>query len=142
MESLKEQLRQAGLKATRSRIEVLRALRELGGHRSADDIYRLLAERGEGLPRGSIFKVVGDLSRANILMVTDVGPGRTLYEWADEWHHHFVCRCCGTILDVPCVGGLNPCLLPGAPIPALVEAAQIIFRGVCHICLDHSPEAG
>jgi Fur family ferric uptake transcriptional regulator len=139
MESLKEKLRHAGLKATKSRLDVLRALQELGGHRSADDIRRLLAEQGEEPPRGSIFKVVGDLCRAHILMVTDAGPGRTLYEYADEWHHHFVCRLCGTILDVPCWEGRKPCLAPEAGIPAVIEEAQIIFRGVCHPCLESPP---
>ena len=135
MNSLREKLHGAGLKATRSRIGVMRALRDMGGHRSADDIHRILAERGENLPRGSIFKVVGDLCRAEILMVTDAGPGRTLYEYAERWHHHFVCRSCGSILDVPCVEGVKPCLLPDVAIPARIDEAQIIFRGICHECL-------
>lgn len=136
MESLREKLHGAGLKATKSRVEVMRALRDLGGHRSADDIHRLLQERGQGLPRGSIFKIVADLCRAEILMVTDAGPGRTLYEYSDQWHHHFVCRRCGVILDVPCVEGLKPCLRPDVAIPAHIEEAQIIFRGICQGCLE------
>jgi Fur family ferric uptake transcriptional regulator len=123
------------LKATRSRLGVLSALAALGGHQSADEIHRALQEKGERLPRGSIFKVVGDLCRSGVLMVTDVGPGRTLYEVADCWHHHFVCRRCRAIMDVPCVVGSKPCLLPDAAIPAVIEEAQIIFRGVCHACL-------
>jgi Fur family ferric uptake transcriptional regulator len=124
------------LKATRSRLGVLSALVALGGHQSADEIYRALQEKGERLPRGSVFKVVGDLCRSGILMVTDVGPGRTLYEVADSWHHHFVCRRCRTILDVPCAKESKPCMLPDSSFPALIEEAQIIFRGVCHACLE------
>ena len=132
MKHLEEHLHRVGLKATRPRLEVLRVLRDLGGHRSADDIHQAL----EGaLPRGTVFKVVGDLSRAQLLMVTDAGPGRSLYEFSDVWHHHFVCRRCGVILDVPCVEGHKPCLTPETSFGGLVEEAQIIFRGVCEECL-------
>jgi Fe2+ or Zn2+ uptake regulation protein len=129
-----EIIRNAGLKATRSRLSVLNALAEIGGHCSADQVYQHLNQKGEGVPRGTVFKVVGDLSESGVLMVTDVGPGRTLYEYAEVWHHHFVCRKCSRILDVPCVEGRKPCLLPDVEVPAIIEEAQIIFRGVCHEC--------
>lgn len=131
-----EILHDSGLKATHSRLSVLNALAEMGGHCSADDVYQHLCENGNALPRGTVFKVVGDLSESGVLMVTDAGPGRTLYEYAAEWHHHFVCRKCKCILDVPCVEGRKPCLLPDAEVPALIEEAQIIFRGVCNECLE------
>lgn len=134
METLKEKLKERGLKVTRSRLKVLQVLRDQGGHRSADEIFRFLEELGEPLPRGSVFKVVGDLARHNLLMVTDAGPGRALYEYSSEWHHHFVCRACGVILDVPCVEGRKPCLLPEVSVPATIEEAQIIFRGICDDC--------
>lgn len=129
-----QNLREAGLKVTSSRLRVLRALSDMGGHCSADQVHSYLAEQGLEVPRGTVFKVVGDLSTKGVLMVTDVGPGKTLYEYADHWHHHFVCRVCDKILDVPCFEGRKPCLLPGADLPATIEEAQIIFRGVCHSC--------
>lgn len=135
MDALREKLHEVGLRATRSRLEVLRVLHEAGGHRSADQIFEMLQSQGLAIPRGSVFKVVADLCSSGILMVTDVGPGRTLYEFADEWHHHFVCRRCGVIMDVPCVVGEKPCLVPEEAIPARIEEAQIIFRGLCHGCL-------
>ena len=134
MQATSNILRSAGLKVTNSRLQVLEVLKTLGGHRSADDICRYLESEGKALPRGSVFKVVGDLAAHHVLMVTDAGPGKTLYEYAEEWHHHFVCRSCGEILDVPCIEGRKPCLLPDASVPARIEEAQIIFRGICHQC--------
>jgi Fe2+ or Zn2+ uptake regulation protein len=131
-------LRTAGLKATKSRLMILKALGDLGGHCSADQVHQFLGEQGHCVPRGTVFKVVGDLSQRGVLMVTDAGPGRTLYEYADKWHHHFVCRKCHKILDVPCVEGRKPCLLPDVDVPATIEEAQIIFRGVCHDCASAS----
>ena len=134
-----EIIRNAGLKATHSRLAVLDALAAMGGHCSADEVFHHLEEHGENVPRGTVFKVVGDLSECGVLMVTDAGPGRTLYEYADVWHHHFVCRKCSRILDVPCVEGRKPCLMPDVEVPAIIEEAQIIFRGVCNDCLNQAP---
>jgi len=130
-----EIIRSSGLKATHSRLAVLHALAEMGGHCSADDVFHYLEKQGDNVPRGTVFKVVGDLSGCGVLMVTDAGPGRTLYEYAEDWHHHFVCRKCSRILDVPCVEGRKPCLMPDVELPAVIEEAQIIFRGVCHQCM-------
>ena len=134
MKDFSTALREVGLKATKSRLSVLEALAEMGGHCSADEVHQYLTGRGQAVPRGTVFKVVGDLSEQGVLMVTDAGPGRALYEYAEEWHHHFVCRICKTIFDVPCVEGRKPCLLPDVEVPAVIEEAQIIFRGVCNEC--------
>jgi Fur family ferric uptake transcriptional regulator len=127
-------LREAGLRVTRPRRLVFAALREAGGHRSVDDIVRLCADRGESLGRMTIYNVVGDLTRVGLVMCADAGPGRALYEAADEWHHHYVCRLCGAIFDVPCAKGEKPCLDPPDDAPGTVDEAQVIFRGVCHAC--------
>lgn len=131
-------IREAGLKVTKSRLAVLEALADLGGHNSADEVHNFLLARGREFPRGTVFKVVNDLSQTGVLMITDAGPGRTLYEYAEEWHHHFVCRICGDIIDVPCMENTKPCLQPCVELAGVVEEAQIIFRGVCHSCRPNS----
>jgi Fur family ferric uptake transcriptional regulator len=70
--------------------------------------------------------------------IADAGPGAARYETAASWHHHLVCRSCGTIVDVPCVRGSRPCL--DAKIPgATIDEAQIIFRGTCVSCAATVP---
>lgn len=128
-------LRERGLRATRPRLLVYDLLLEVGGHRSADEIFSLLGERGQGIPRMSVYNVVGDLTGAGLLMCADAGPGRALYEAAEVWHHHFVCRDCGRIEDVPCLRGRKPCLDPPDKLRGTVDEAQVIFRGRCFDCL-------
>ena len=132
-------LRAGGLRATRPRLLVLRILSEVGGHLSADDIAAELQNRGMPIPRASVYGVVAALLTHGFLMITDAGPGRTLYELGDPWHHHFVCRTCGAIQDVVCVVGDKPCVTPDR-VDGVVDEAQIIFRGRCRRCL--TKEAG
>jgi len=130
----RQRLRAAGLRATRPRILVYSVLREAGGHRSVDDVITLLAARRERLPRMSVYNVVGDLEAAALLMSANVGPGRALYEASDTWHHHFVCRVCGRVQDVPCLKGRKPCLEPPTAVGGTIDEAQVIFRGRCDSC--------
>ena len=130
---LAQRLRATGLRATRARLLVLEVLQETGPHLSADELVEALAARGTPLPRGSVYNVVGALATHGLMMVTDIGPGRALYELADRWHHHFVCRTCGLIEDVECVVGFSPCLDPSR-VNGEVDEAQVIFRGICTDC--------
>ncbi len=132
-QELAQRLRATGLRATRPRLLVLEVLQEAGPHLSTDELVEALVARGTPLPRGSVYSVVGALAAHGLMMVTDVGPGRALYELAERWHHHFVCRTCGLIEDVECTVGSKPCLDPGQ-VNGEVDEAQVIFRGVCTEC--------
>jgi Fe2+ or Zn2+ uptake regulation protein len=134
---LDDWLRQTGLKVTRPRLLVMGLLQELGGHRSIDELIRGLKARGTPLPRASVYNVISMLVNRGLVMLADAGPGPALYEVALNWHHHFVCIDCGTIIDIPCVKGEKPCLLPDW-VPGTVEETQIIFRGRCTQCLTRT----
>jgi Fe2+ or Zn2+ uptake regulation protein len=132
---LSRRLREHGLRATAPRVEVLAALEDLGGHRSADEVRDRLAARGRAeLPRSSVYNVLASLAEAGLAMTADAGPGATLYEAGREWHHHFVCRSCHRVFDVECLVGARPCLTPGTDVGE-VDEAQVIFRGVCTECM-------
>ena len=128
-----DRLHDAGLRVTRPRVTILELLQELGGHHTAEELNAMLVERGTSLTRGTVYNVLDDLVRVGLAMRADRGPGTALYELAEVWHHHFVCRECGAVIDVDCVVGRKSCLdveMPGA----VVDEAQIIFRGICADC--------
>ena len=126
-------IRDTGLRATKPRVLIYDLLQEAGGHRTADEVTGLVLDSGRRLPRASVYNVLDDLSGVDLIMRADRGPGTAIYEVADTWHHHFVCRTCGEVTDVPCVIGSKPCL--DADVPgAVIDEAQIIFRGVCASC--------
>lgn len=128
-------LREAGLRATRPRIAVAEALRGMGGHRTADEVHAQLARDGVAMPRTSVYNSLVALAEVGVALRADVGPGAAVYEVTDLWHHHFVCRRCGRITDVPCVTGERPCLSAGDGF-GVVEEAQVVFRGICARCVE------
>ena len=135
-------LREAGLRVTRPRRLVYSALLAAGGHRTVDEIVALVARRGHAVSRMSVYNVAADLMDAALVMSAATGPGAAVYEASDHWHHHFVCRRCGAIEDVPCTRGRKPCLTPPRGLRGRVDEAQVIFRGLCAACLKSDPTKG
>jgi Fe2+ or Zn2+ uptake regulation protein len=131
---LESALHAVGLRSTRPRILVLRFLCERGGHHSADEIQAALDAVDTHLLRGSVYHVLNKLVNRSLIMQADVGPGRALYEFAGTWHHHFVCRVCDAVIDVPCAVGSKPCLDAGLD-GAEIDEAQVIYRGRCRRCV-------
>ncbi len=127
-------LRAAGLRVTRPRLAVHRMLARLGGHRSADEVAAALEGAGASLPRTSVYNALDALRTAGVVTQASTGTGTALYEAATEWHHHFVCRSCQAIIDVPCGVEVKPCMRPELP-GAQVDEAEVIYRGVCARCL-------
>jgi Fe2+ or Zn2+ uptake regulation protein len=135
---LARRLQDAGLRATRPRLLVLQLLRNRGGHLSADDLVAELQNQGTPLPRASVYGVIAALLSHGLLMLSDIGHGRALYEFAERRHHHFVCRTCGAIQDVLCLVEREPCLDDdhSEHVNGKVDEAQVIFRGYCSACLE------
>ncbi|MDK1359210.1 Fur family transcriptional regulator [Arthrobacter sp. zg-Y1219] len=128
-------LRHEGLRATIPRLDVYRALAVSGGHRSADDLAGMLAADGGTVQRTSVYNALRALVDAGLVQVVQAGPGTTLYELRGSDHHHFLCRDCGTITDVPAGSEVPPLLdmnIPGAR----VDSAQVVLRGLCADCLE------
>jgi Fe2+ or Zn2+ uptake regulation protein len=134
-------LRAAGLRVTRPRLAVHRALAHLGGHRSADDVAATLDAAEASLPRTSVYNALEALRGAGVVKQMGAGTGAALYEVATDWHHHFVCRRCGDVADVPCPIGVKPCMKPEVP-GAEVDEAEVIYRGLCPQCVAKDDVTG
>ena len=131
-------LRAAGLKTTRQRITVLAVLDHHVEHLSADELVAELAERDLTLPRSTVFKVLDDLVGAGLVLRADLAPGASRYESADARapHHHFVCRSCGTIDDIPVTESVAD--LARSVRHHHVDTVEVVFRGLCRRCASRS----
>jgi len=131
--SVDDRLRAVGLRATRPRRLVYEALRDLGGHRTADELDERVVAAGGHLSRSSVYNALDALRTAGVVAAAATGPGAARYELAGL-HHHFVCRVCGAILDVPCAA-VHPGTCVTATVPgAVVDEVDITLRGTCPRC--------
>src|SRR4051812_11439639 len=101
-----ERLRERGLKVTASRLAVLRAVEELGGHPDAAAIAGNARDRLGSVSTQAIYDGLHTLEGAGLLRRIAPAGGPARYETrVGDNHHHLVCRTCGAAEDVDCVVG-------------------------------------
>lgn len=131
----KQRLRDAGLRATQSRMLVLAFLAETRRPVTHGEVVDALEDRG--LDRATIYRNLVDLADAGIARRSDFGDHVWRFELAhadepDDSHVHFVCRSCGV---VACLPEDTVAIRKGPNIPsALLGNVEINISGVCDTC--------
>lgn len=84
----KKDLRNAGLKVTMPRLQVLEVLEKAEPHHlSAEDVYRQLLETGESIGLATVYRVLTQFESANIVERHHFDDGRAIYELKTAEHH-------------------------------------------------------
>jgi len=138
LESLRDRLRQAGLRSTGARLAVLRVLERASSPMSHAEVHEQVVE--DGFDRATIYRNLMDLTDAGMLARSDVGDHVWRFELRGEGaahpgaHAHFVCTDCG---DVSCLPDEVVRLVPASSgVPRAIGERQIEVqvKGVCDRC--------
>jgi len=128
-------IRDVKLRATASRVAVLKLLYGTSAPTSHPEIYE--AMRSDGWDRATLFRNLVDLTNAGLLRKRDLGDRLWRYELAgieaNDEHPHFLCTVCG---DVSCLPEIAVSMPNGAGPRSLRKGqVEIQFRGTCDDCL-------
>jgi Fur family ferric uptake transcriptional regulator len=95
-----DELKQAGLKSTAPRLKILELLESTRDHHlSAEDIYKIMLDNGEGIGLATIYRVLTQFEAAGLVLRHHFAE-RSVFELADTDHHdHMVCVECGEIIE-------------------------------------------
>lgn len=124
-----------GVRPSYQRLRILQHLREVGGHPTADEIYRRLAKEIPTLAKATVYNTLHALIEAGFVRAVDTGDDETRYDAVMTRHGHFVCEVCGSLTDFSidiesvAVDGLSR---------FRIRARNVIFKGVCPQCLAAS----
>ena len=134
MDRVEERVRAAGLRATRPRVAVLRALH---AHPHTDTSSLIAAVRRQ-LPTVShqaVYDCLSALTDAGLVRKLQPAGSLARYELDQgDNHHHLVCRTCGTVTDVECAVGEAPCLTAATNQGFAIDEAEVIYWGTCPRC--------
>ena len=101
LQDLLDRVRRKGLRLTRQREEVLRALCELDGHASAERIHGRTTELHCDVDLSTVYRTLERFRDAGILSQTDLGRGCAEFEIVQNRpHHHLICQGCGRVIDL------------------------------------------
>lgn len=88
-------------RSTRQKRAVWAALSELEDFVSAQDLHRILSDRGEKVSLATVYRVLQSHQEEGLLDVLRPDDGEAIYRLcaAEEHHHHLVCRKCGLAVE-------------------------------------------
>lgn len=137
-ESLQEELRGAGLRATASRIAVLRMLRAARAPLTHAEVSDALSK--DGWDRATLYRNLLDFTKVGLAKRADLGDHVWRFEAISGRHHddgdhhpHFVCNACGV---VECISDLVLTLPRSTSAPRSVRAREVEVQltGRCDRC--------
>jgi Fe2+ or Zn2+ uptake regulation protein len=133
-------IRAAGLRCTAQRMAVLEALRSRRHHYRAEELSVLVAQRLGTVSTQAVYDALGVLVAAGLARRIEPAGSAALFEaGSGDNHHHLVCRDCGVVVDIACVGGPAPCVEAVEHRGFVVDEAEITFWGRCPECLAGAP---
>ncbi len=126
-------LRKAGLKLTPQRYAVLDYLVRSRIHPTAEQIRADLNRRFPRASRATVYNALNALRDAGLIHEVYMDDAVARYDANVDPHHHFICRKCGKLEDIPrdAVGALSH---RGLPPDYHVEDYDVVLRGVCPAC--------
>lgn len=124
-----DRLTRAGIKPSAQRIAIMRYMLTHRTHPTVDEIYRALIDEYPTMSRTTVYNTLRVLVEKGCVLGLDIDSNNTRYDGFTEPHAHFLCKCCGNVIDVPLESAL--------PLPAGMHTheAQVYFKGVCDNCI-------
>jgi Fe2+ or Zn2+ uptake regulation protein len=131
---LSELLRRRGLRVTRQRLLLHRALRELDRHVTADELLDAVTPK---LPNASLPTVYAALELFEDLSLVRRLPavaGATLYDPRTDDHQHLHCRRCGAVEDLEAPVNVAAALGAARRAGFRPAGAELVVSGLCADC--------
>jgi len=135
-------LRARGGRMTAQRRTILKALEELGGHPTAEEVYTAVHEQDATLNPSTVYRTLAWLEKAGLVghCHLDAGPDGEHSERYDPAapieHHHFVCTGCGGVVEFasPQIAEIKAAF--AMQYGARVDRAALTLYGLCSSCAE------
>ena len=100
MTDLSQLLRERGMRVTSQRLLIDRALRDHGGHLTAEQVHQLVEPVLPGVTQQTVYSTLALLKDLGVARRLSAPGPSTRFESRTDDHHHMVCERCGAIEDL------------------------------------------
>lgn len=88
-------------RTTKQRQAILRIVCNSRAHLTADDVFQEVKKVQPNISLGTVYRNLELLTQAGTLAKAVFSDGKSRFEYAGEHHHHLICLCCGSAVDIP-----------------------------------------
>ena len=123
---------------SKKREAILEAIRSTKTHPSADWVYQTLKPTHPDLSLGTVYRNLEFFQQHGYIISVGVVKGQERFDATTSPHTHFICNCCGSVLDLE---GIQPdasldhavCEKYGLS----VDRHELLFHGRCQSCMHN-----
>ena len=124
---------------SKKREAILNAIRETKCHPSADWVYQTLKPTHPDLSLGTVYRNLDFFQQHGMVRSVGVVKGQERFDAMTAPHTHFVCSCCGDVIDLDDIQldaelDRTVCERYGLAI----ERHELTFHGLCQTCMHYS----
>ena len=123
------------VRRSKKRDAMLRLMQGTDCHPSADWVYQQLKPEFPDLSLGTVYRNLNQLREEKLIRQVGVVNGQERFDADTHDHGHFVCGCCGAVIDVPdFTPGEKALLELSSEYGFMVEGHEFYLRGLCETC--------
>jgi Fe2+ or Zn2+ uptake regulation protein len=137
MKELKQLLLDKGIKPTYQRIKILEYLKKYNTHPTVEMIFTALYNKVPTLSKTTVYNTLDVFNKNGLLDILTITGSEQHYDHKVESHHHFLCKECGSIIDIEVKCPYFDTWTSGEH---KIEEVHGYFKGICNNCLKN--EAG
>lgn len=128
----------ATLKYSRQREAIKEFLATRCDHPTADVIYQNIKLVYPHISLGTVYRNLGLLSDMGEILKITTGDGKEHYDANTMPHNHFVCKACGSVIDLHMDSIDHIKETAGRYFNGQIDGYTTIFYGTCGSCIKHS----
>ena len=127
-------LTECGLRPSMQRLAIYKYMATHPTHPTADEIFEALREMIPTLSKTTVYNTLKLFVEHGVVDEVFIDRTSERFDGNTELHAHFMCNCCGTIIDTPIA---VPVMINSAtPEGAQLAKTQLLYFGTCKNCLE------
>lgn len=122
---------------SKKREAILTAIRSTTSHPTAEWVYQTLKPNYPDLSLGTVYRNIAQFKEDGVIISVGVVNGQERYDGNVKPHTHFVCSCCGSVIDIPgdfIEREVNAEVAQKYHLQ--VDSSEVLFHGICEQCLQ------
>ncbi|MCQ2209834.1 MAG: transcriptional repressor [Paludibacteraceae bacterium] len=125
-----EHLLKHGIKPSSQRIIIMDYLLTHRTHPTSDEIYNALKVQNPTLSKTTVYNTLRLLEEKGAALNLSIDEKNARYDGDTTDHAHFICTCCGKIIDM---GIITPPEVSNE-IGCEIKQMQVYIKGICKDC--------
>ncbi len=134
MPELTDLLRERGMRVTSQRLLIERALRDHGGHLSAEQVHELVEPSLPGVTQQTVYSTLALLTELGVARRVAAPGASARFEARVDDHHHMVCQRCGAIEDIDARVQVGRAVGAAREAGFVPDSASVTVLGLCAAC--------